>query len=111
MATILTALILTPGDFIPFRATQKQLVGNQFASDPNMKQAVTCWLQSFDTDIFYTITQALSPKCDKCSNGNGECVESGVYHLLHTYHRSQKKSLGIRVFVTSFSEASLYFEN
>jgi hypothetical protein len=104
MATILTALIFTPGDFIPFGATQKQLVGNQFASDPNMKQAVSCWLQSLDTDILYIITQALSPQCDKCSNVNGECVESGVYHLLHTYHRSQNTVLASECLLLHFLE-------
>jgi len=93
MATIPTVLIFTPGDFNPSAAIQKHVVGNQFATDSNMKQAVICWLESLDTDIFYTTVQAFSPQCDKCSNVNGDSVESGVYHLLHMYHRSQNKVL------------------
>jgi len=93
MATIPTVLLFTSGDFNTSGAIRKHLVGNQFATDPNMKQAVTCWLQSTDTDIYYTTIQASSPQCDKCSNVNGDSMESGVYHLLHTYHRSQNTVL------------------
>jgi len=102
MATILTVQIFIPGNFSPPGAIQKHLAGNQFETDPNMKQAVTCWLQSLDTDILYTTIQALSPQCDKCLNVNGECVKSGVYHLLHTYHRSQNKVLASECLLLHF---------
>jgi hypothetical protein len=93
IATIPTVLIFTPGDFNPSGAIQKHLVCNQLATDSDTKQAVICWLQSIDSDIFYITVQASSPQCDKCSNVNGDSVESGVYHLLHMYHRSQNNVL------------------
>jgi hypothetical protein len=33
--------------------------GKQFAKDANIKQAVTSWLQAFDTNIFYAMTHDL----------------------------------------------------
>jgi len=90
MATIPTVLLFTSGDFNPSGAIRKHLAGNQFATNPNTKQTVTCWLQSIDSDIFYTTIQALSPQCDKRSNVSDDSVESGVYHLLtHVPQKSE----------------------
>jgi hypothetical protein len=35
---------------------KKHLDDKQFATDANMQQAVTSWLQTLDTDFFYTDT-------------------------------------------------------
>jgi hypothetical protein len=36
----------------------KHLAGKWFAADINMKQAVTSWIQTFDTNFFYAGMQA-----------------------------------------------------
>jgi len=42
-----------------FRLLKRHLGGNWLAADANVKQAVTCWLQTLHTNFFYAATQAL----------------------------------------------------
>ena len=49
----------------------KHLPGEQFATDTDVKQAVTYWLQTLYDDFFYIGTQSiLSVKVGKCLNVN-----------------------------------------
>jgi hypothetical protein len=36
-----------------FRPLEKHVEGKLFTTDADVKQAVTCWLQTLDTDFFY----------------------------------------------------------
>jgi len=42
---------------------KKQLIGKRCATDADVKQAVTSWLQTLDTDFFLDITVRRLPKC------------------------------------------------
>jgi len=53
----------------------KNLVGKRFAADVDVKRAVACWLQIFNTDFFYVVIQAVLSWCDKCLNVNDIYVE------------------------------------
>jgi len=53
----------------------KPLIGKQFTTDADVKQAVTFWLQTFDNDFFYGGTQVLVPQWDNCLNVKGDHVE------------------------------------
>jgi hypothetical protein len=55
--------ITLPSDFHIFEPC-KHLADKQFATDTNMKQAVT-WLHTFDTDFHYATIQALVPYWEK----------------------------------------------
>jgi histone-lysine N-methyltransferase SETMAR len=44
---------IAPSDFYLFGFLKKHLTGKQFATDADMKQAVTSCLQILDTDFFY----------------------------------------------------------
>jgi hypothetical protein len=48
-----------------FGLLKRHLTGNWLAADANVKQAVTCWLQSLHIGFFYAATQALAPRWDK----------------------------------------------
>ena len=48
-----------PSDFRLFRLLKKHQASKKFATDTNMKQAVTSWLQTPETDFFYARTQTL----------------------------------------------------
>jgi hypothetical protein len=49
--------------------------GKRLAKDAEVKEAVTSWLQTPDTDFFYAQTQALVPWWDKWLNVNDEYAE------------------------------------
>jgi hypothetical protein len=49
---------MEPTDFHLFGLLKKHLAGKQFATDANVKQAVTSRLQLLDTNFFYTGIQA-----------------------------------------------------
>lgn len=57
------------------RVLKKHLSVRRFATDAKVKQVVTSWLQSLDTDLFYDGIQALMPRWDKCLNVNGDYIE------------------------------------
>jgi hypothetical protein len=69
-----------------FGFLKKHLAGKRFKVDAKMKQAVTSWLQTFDTGCFYARIQIFAPQWDKCLNVRMTAWVSGVYHLLLTCH-------------------------
>jgi hypothetical protein len=58
-----------------FGSLKKHLDGKRFATDADIKQAVTSCLQTLDTDFFCAAIQALMPQWDKRLNVNVDCVE------------------------------------
>jgi hypothetical protein len=52
--------------------TNKHLAGKQFATDTDVKQAVTSWQQTLDNDLHYTGVQAFLSWWDKCLNISGD---------------------------------------
>jgi hypothetical protein len=63
-------------DFRLLGPIKKLLTGKRFATDVDVKQVVTSWLQTHDTDFFFNSgIQALVPQWDKCLNTDGDCVE------------------------------------
>jgi hypothetical protein len=50
-----------PSDFNFFGPLKEHLTGKRLATDTDMKQAVTSWLQTLDTDFFCMGIQALVP--------------------------------------------------
>lgn len=66
---------IAPSDFKLLIFLTKPLIDKQFATDADVKQAVTSWVQAFDTDFFYTGTKVLVLQWDKCLNMNGDHVE------------------------------------
>jgi hypothetical protein len=63
-------------DFHLFGFFEKHLAGKRFATDADVKQAVTSWLQTLDTSLFFNGIQVfLVPRWDKCLNVNGDYVE------------------------------------
>ena len=56
------------------------------ASDAYVKQAVTSWPQTIDTDFFYTRILAKVIMWDKSFRSVLTTWKSGVYHLLPTTH-------------------------
>jgi len=52
-----------------FYLLMEHLPGEQFATDTDVKQAVTYWLQTLYDDFFYSGTQSIpSVKAGKCLN-------------------------------------------
>lgn len=67
---------IASSDFYPFGTLKKHVAGNGFARDADVKQAVTSWLKTLDTCLFfYFWIQALALRCDMCLNINGDYVE------------------------------------
>ena len=66
---------LSPSDFHLFGPCEKYLAGKGFGAHANMKQTVTSWLQTLDTNFLYTGLQASLPQSDKCTNITSACVE------------------------------------
>lgn len=65
---------LTPSDLHLSEAHKKHLASKQFAADANMKQAVTSWIQTVDTDFFVAVTQAFTVVGQMLSV-NGDYIE------------------------------------
>jgi hypothetical protein len=80
------------------------MAGKRFATDAEVKQAVTTRKEAHHIGLFYTGAEALVLRWDRWLNVNGECMESGVYHVLPCHN----KVLGIRVFVTFLLKLFLY---
>jgi len=49
--------------------------GKQFAEDAHVNHTDTSWLQTLDTNFYYTNIQALMPKWDKCLDFYGDQLE------------------------------------
>jgi hypothetical protein len=72
----------TPSDRHLFGSIKKHLARKRYATDDDVKQAVTFRKQAHYTDFCYTRTQALVSRWDKWLNMNGDCADSGVHHVL-----------------------------
>jgi len=59
-------------DHLPTDVFNKHPADKRFAKHANVKQAVTSWLQTIDTNFFYAKIQALVPRWDKRFNVNGD---------------------------------------
>lgn len=66
---------LAPSDFHLFGSCKKYLAGKGFGAHANMKQNVTSWLQTIDTNFLYMGLQTSLPQWDKCMNVTSACVE------------------------------------
>ena len=67
---------MLPSDFNLFGPLKKHLAGKRFATDADVKQAVTSWLSILNTYFFYTGIQALVSLWDRRLNVDDEYVES-----------------------------------
>ena len=74
---------VAPSNFYFFVPLKKYLGGKQFALNTDLKEAVTCWLETLDTDFCYTGIQGLVPWYKQISVV--PTWRSGVYHLLHMF--------------------------
>jgi hypothetical protein len=74
---------VAPNNLYLFGPLKKYLGGKQFAINTDLKQAVTCCLQTLGTDICYRGIQALIPWYKQISMV--PTGRSGVYHLLHMF--------------------------
>ena len=86
------SLYCTPIDLHLFVLFKKRQSGKWFAENASVKQAVTSWLQTFDTDFFCAWIEALVPLWKRCLNA------SYISHVLW----SQTKVLSIRMFFILF---------
>lgn len=77
---------LLPGAFHLRGNLQNKMATKRLATDAEVKKAVTSWLQTLHTDLFYARIQMLVPQCQR-----------------------RNKVFGIRAFVTLFTETSLPF--
>jgi len=83
---------IAPSDFKFLILPTKPLIGKQFATDADVKQAVTSWLQIYENDFFYNGTQVLvPPQWDNCLNVNGTVIH------VQCIQQSQNRVLGISV--------------
>ena len=78
-----TSLVCSVGlnEFHLFEPLKKRLAGKQFATDADVKQAVTSCLQTLETDFLYAEINALVQCWDTCLIKR-QC-RSDVYYLLH----------------------------
>ena len=93
----------------------KSLINHRhLAKVTDVKQAVTSSLQTLDNDFHCTRLEALVSRWEKCLNVSGDyekiwCVPSATHAQCMQW--SQNKVLGIRIFNTLFSEASITFKS
>jgi hypothetical protein len=98
-------------DFHLFEHCTKHLMVMWFAVNVCTREALTSWLQTLGSDLFYATVQDLVSQWDKCWRVNGTYME--VWRvppatLVLRVHHNQNKVLAIRVFVTLFLKTSLY---
>ena len=72
---------MNPSDVEP---PKKQLVASRFVTNTDVKQAVTSWLQTLDTDFLCAGTQAMMPLWYKSLNVSGDYV--GVWCVPSATH-------------------------
>lgn len=63
------------GESLLPESPKKTLTGKLFATDTDVKLAVTSWLQTNEIDFCYVRIYALVSQRDKCLNVIGGCVE------------------------------------
>jgi hypothetical protein len=84
-------------DFHLFGLPKEHLAGKQFAKYASVKQTLHCWLQTLDTDFYYTNIKAMVPCWDNCLNVSGDYRGESDEYLLqpvcHAYIRSQNQFL------------------
>jgi len=81
-----------------------------FATDANLKQAVTSWQKILDTNFFYVEISVLMPRWDKFLNVYGYYVEVCCVPpapRVSRIHRRQNDVLRVTVSVTLFFETPL----
>jgi len=66
---------MLPSDFNLFAPLKKHLAGKRFATDADVKQAVTSCLSTLNTNFFCGGIKALVPRRDRRLNVDGEYVE------------------------------------
>jgi hypothetical protein len=66
---------MLPSDFNLFGPLKKHLAGMRFATDADVKQAITSWLSTLNTYFSYAGIQALVPRWDRRLNVDGEYAE------------------------------------
>jgi hypothetical protein len=74
---------VAPSNLYLFIPLKKHLGGKQFAINTDLKQGVTCCLQTLGTDFCCTGIQTLVPWYKQTSVV--PTLRSGVYHLLHIF--------------------------
>jgi hypothetical protein len=82
-----------PNNYQLFGPHRKHLTAKQFVTDANAKHAVTSWLQTLDTDFFYTVTQALVPWRNKRLNVDRELcggMMCTIWYHMPRLHRTQE---------------------
>jgi len=62
-------------DVYCFGPLKKPAASKGFATDADVKQVITSWLQTLDTDFLYAGIQALAPQWERCVNENSDYVE------------------------------------
>ena len=89
---------ISADDSYLFRPLEKRLAKKPLAQDADVKQAITSWLHTLDTDFFCARTQALVPQrkigLNRCRLRGVWCAPSAI-RVLCT-HGSQNKVLCIR---------------
>jgi len=88
---------------LPFWPSKKHLPGKWLATDDNLQQALTSWLQTFDTSFLYVTIHALVPWWNKFLNVSGNWWRSDVYHLLPTCPVHIEVEIKFLAFIHSFS--------
>jgi hypothetical protein len=73
---------LTPSYFHLTGPLKKHPTGNWYATDADVKQAVTSWIQTSDTNLFHAGIQVLVPQCGQVL----KCYQWLCGHLLHSHH-------------------------
>jgi len=101
---------LMPSGLHSFGPLKKQLSGRRVVTDVDVKQGVTSWLQTLDTEVFCA-GLSLDVSVRHALNVNGDytevwCVPSAA-HMPPT-HQSRNRVLGIRMFITLFFETRSY---
>jgi hypothetical protein len=66
---------LAPSGLHLFGPFKKYVAGRRFATDADMTEAVTSWLQTLDTDFFCVRIQFLVSQWDRYFNVSGDYVE------------------------------------
>jgi hypothetical protein len=65
----------SPENFQLFGHLKNHLSGNRLSTDADVKQAVSYWLQTIDTDFFHAGILSMVSWWKKCLSVNGKYVE------------------------------------
>ena len=77
------------------------LKGKRFATDPDVKQAVTSWLRTIHSAVSYTVLETLMPQWDARLNVTGDnvlwCVPSATRMICRGWSQNNVHDIFIRV--------------